>query len=68
MALDPTSRVRFNLSAAAVLLLDPTPLGMSILVQIVTGFGARTLYRCTTAAEARETIVQFCQNWPTERT
>ena len=53
MALDPTSRVRFNLSAAAVLLLDPTPLGMSILVQIVTGFGARTLYRCTTAAEAR---------------
>ena len=40
MALDPTSRVRFNLSAAAVLLLDPTPLGMSILVQIVTGCGA----------------------------
>ena len=56
MALDPTSRVRFNLSAAAVLLLDPTPLGMSILVQIVTGFGARTLYRCTTAAEAREVL------------
>lgn len=56
MALDPTSRVRFNLSAAAVLLLDPTPLGMSILVQIVTGFGARTLHRCTTAAEAREVL------------
>jgi CheY-like chemotaxis protein len=56
MALDPTSRVRFNLSAAAVLLLDPTPLGMSILVQIVTGFGARTLYRCTTADEAREVL------------
>jgi CheY-like chemotaxis protein len=56
MALDPTSRVRFNLSAAAVLLLDPTPLGMSILVQIVTGFGARTLYRCATAAEAREVL------------
>lgn len=56
MALDPTSRVRFNLSAASVLLLDPTPLGMSILVQIVTGFGARTLYRCVTAAEAREVL------------
>ena len=56
MALDPTSRVRFNLSAAAVLLLDPTPLGMSILVQLVTGFGARTLYRCATAAEAREVL------------
>ena len=56
MALDPTSRVRFNLSAAAVLLLDPTPLGMSILVQIVTGFGARTLFRCATAEEAREVL------------
>lgn len=53
MALDPTSRVRFNLSGAAILLLDPTPLGMSILVQIVTGFGGRTLFRCSTAAEAR---------------
>lgn len=53
MALDPTSRVRFNLADAAILLFDPTPMGMSILVQIVTGFGGRTLFRCTTAEEAR---------------
>lgn len=54
MALDPQSRVRFNLGGAAVLLLDATPLGMSILVQLVSGFGAKTFCRCSTAAEARE--------------
>lgn len=54
MALDPTSRGRFNLSQTAILLLDATPMGMSILVQIVTGLGAKQLYRCTTVAEAQE--------------
>lgn len=54
MALDPQSRVRFNLGGAAVLLLDATPLGMSILSQLVSGFGAKMLFRCSTAAEARE--------------
>jgi DNA-binding response OmpR family regulator len=54
MALDPASRARFNLERAAILLLDETPVGMSILVQIVTGLGAKQLYRCTTVEEAQE--------------
>src|ERR1700751_5834090 len=56
MALDPSSRARFNLDKAAVLLLDDTPMGMSILVQIVTGLGAKQLYRCTTLEEAQEVV------------
>jgi DNA-binding response OmpR family regulator len=54
MALDVASRARFNLEKAAVLLLDDTPLGMSILVQIVTGLGAKQLYRCTSVEMAKE--------------
>lgn len=54
MSLDPASRSRFNLEKAAILLLDDTPLGMSILVSIVTGLGAKTLYRCGSVAEAQE--------------
>ena len=53
MGLDPNSRSRFNLKDSAVLLLDATPLGMSILVQIVTGLGAKTLYRCADTESAR---------------
>jgi DNA-binding response OmpR family regulator len=53
MALDPGSRARFNLEQAAVLLLDDTPMGMSILVQIVTGLGAKRLYRCTDVEAAQ---------------
>jgi DNA-binding response OmpR family regulator len=54
MSLDGASRARFNLDKAAVLLLDDTPMGMAILVQIITGLGAKTLYRCTTVEQARE--------------
>lgn len=54
MALDPASRARFNLEKASVLLLDETPLGMSILVQIVTGLGAKQLYRCSNIEQAQE--------------
>ncbi|THD74225.1 MAG: response regulator [Phenylobacterium sp.] len=53
MALDVASRARFNLERAAVLLLDETQLGMSILVQIVTGLGAKQLYRCASLEEAK---------------
>jgi DNA-binding response OmpR family regulator len=56
MGLDPTSRARFNLKEASVLLLDATPLGMSILVQIVTGLGAKSLYRCSDTETAREAV------------
>lgn len=54
LALDPASRVRINLERASVLLLDETPLGLSILVQIITGLGAKHLHRCMTVADAQE--------------
>ena len=56
MGLDPTSRARFNLKDASVLLLDATPLGMSILVQIVTGLGAKTLHRCNDLETAQTAV------------
>ncbi|MGA0605840.1 response regulator transcription factor [Phenylobacterium sp. VNQ135] len=59
MSLDAASRARFNLDRAAVMLLDDTPLGMSILVQIVTGLGAKTLYRCTTVEQAQEVASNY---------
>lgn len=55
MALDLASRARFNLEKATVLLLDDTPVGMSILVQIVTGLGVKQLHRCTTVEMAQKT-------------
>ncbi len=54
MALDPASRARFNLQRASVLLLDPTALGMSILVQIVSGLGAKIIHRCTSVEMAHD--------------
>lgn len=54
MALDPASRARFNLEKASVLLLDETPMGMSILVQIVTALGAKKLHRCADVEQAQE--------------
>ena len=59
MALDVASRARFNLERAAILLLDDTPMGMSILVQIVTGLGAKTLYRCSSVEQAQEVAAQY---------
>jgi DNA-binding response OmpR family regulator len=56
VALDPASRSRFNLQRAAVLLVDATPLGMNILVQIIAGLGAKTIYRCATREEAEEAV------------
>jgi len=56
MGLDPNSRARFNLKDASVLLLDATPLGMTILVQIVTGLGAKNLHRCADVESAREAV------------
>jgi CheY-like chemotaxis protein len=56
MGLDPNSRARFNLKDATVLLLDATPLGMTILVQIVTGLGAKNLHRCADIESARQAV------------
>lgn len=57
MGLDPTSRARFNLSQASVLILDNTPIGLSILVQIVTGLGARHIHRCENIEQAQEAVL-----------
>lgn len=56
MGLDPNSRARFNLKDSSVLLLDATPLGMTILVQVVTGLGAKTLHRCGDIETARAAV------------
>jgi DNA-binding response OmpR family regulator len=56
MGLDPNSRARFNLKDASVLLLDETQLGMTILVQIVTGLGAKNLHRCSDIESARTAV------------
>jgi CheY-like chemotaxis protein len=59
LALDSKSRARFNLSNTAVLLFDPTPMGLSILAQIISGLGAKRLYRCGTIAEAKSVVTEF---------
>lgn len=56
MGLNPESRARFNLERASILLLEPSQMGMSIIVQILTGFGAKVLHRCENVAEAESTI------------
>jgi DNA-binding response OmpR family regulator len=53
MGLDRNSRARFNLRDSTILLLDGTPMGMSIMVQVVTGLGAKTLHRCADVESAR---------------
>jgi DNA-binding response OmpR family regulator len=58
LALDPQSRIRFNLEGAAVLLVDETPMGMSILVSVVTGLGAKLLYRCSNVEAAQEAVAK----------
>jgi DNA-binding response OmpR family regulator len=59
VALDPKSRARFNLSKTVVLLFDPTPLGLAILTQILAGFGARKIHRCSTIDEAKQVVSDF---------
>lgn len=59
MALDPKSRARFNLSKTVVMVFDPTPLGLAILTQILSGFGARKIHRCSTIDEAKQVVADF---------
>jgi DNA-binding response OmpR family regulator len=56
MGLNPESRARFNLERASILILEPTPMGMGILAQILTGFGAKTLHRCESISEGEDAI------------
>jgi CheY-like chemotaxis protein len=58
MALDPNSGRKFNLSQTTVLLLDPTPVGLEILTQILKGIGARQIHRCETVEEAKATVLE----------
>lgn len=56
MGLDSKSRARFNFERASVLLFDSTPMGLEILVQVLSGFGAKVLHRATTGEEARDIV------------
>lgn len=56
MAIDANSRARFNLSKASVLLLDSTTVGMGVLNQILKGFGANVIYRCTSVRDAQDVV------------
>ncbi len=56
MGLDASSRARFNLSQSTILVLDPSALGMAIMVQLLTGFGAKRLHRCDSVEEAQEVV------------
>lgn len=56
MGLNPESRARFNLERASILILEPSQMGMNILVQILTGFGAKVLHRCESVKEAEHTV------------
>lgn len=58
MGLNPDSRARFNLERASVLVLDESAMGMSILVQILTGFGVKSLHRCEKVDEAKDVIAK----------
>jgi hypothetical protein len=50
MSVSPNSII--NLSAATVVIVEPTNQGMEILTQICFGFGVRTPHRCSDASEA----------------
>jgi CheY-like chemotaxis protein len=53
LSIEDHPNARFNLSKASVLLLDSTSMGLSILHQMVKGFGAHTIYRCTDVTNAK---------------
>jgi DNA-binding response OmpR family regulator len=56
MGFSADSRARFNLEQVSVLLLEETTLGMSVLVQILNGFGARKLHRCDSVEKAEKVV------------
>ena len=56
MGFSSDSRARFNLEQVSILLLEETPLGMSVLVQIMNGFGGRKLHRCDSVAKAERVV------------
>jgi CheY-like chemotaxis protein len=49
---------RINLEKIEFLLIDPNPYFLEIMSQVITGFGARSITRCTTVAEARTVLAE----------
>lgn len=56
MGLSAESRARFNLDRASVLIMEGQPMGMSILAQILSGFGVKSLHRAESVNEAKDLI------------
>jgi CheY-like chemotaxis protein len=56
MGLNSDSKARFNLERANVLVLEDNPLGMTILIQILTGFGAKSVRRCESVEQAEQAV------------
>lgn len=54
MSIEANPKARFNLSKASVLLLDSTSMGLSVLAQIIKGFGAHSIHKCTDVNDAKE--------------
>jgi DNA-binding response OmpR family regulator len=52
-------KARINLARASIMLLDDNFQGLGILVQILTGFGAKVLHRCTSIADAKDVAVRM---------
>ena len=53
------ANARINFEKAAVLLLDDSTDGMSIVVQILTGFGVKKINRCSDLATAQDVATQW---------
>jgi DNA-binding response OmpR family regulator len=59
MPLNPQSRARFNLEGASIMAVEPHLLGMDVLVEILSRFGAKNIHRCHSAEEARAAAEKF---------
>jgi PleD family two-component response regulator len=53
---DQLSGARFNLEKMSILVVDGDTMSQAILTQILSGFGAKSLKKCTTSEEARQAV------------
>lgn len=53
---DLLSGARFNLEKMGILVLDADTMSQAILTQILSGFGAKNLKKCSNAEEARQAV------------
>jgi len=51
-------KAKFNFEQASVMLLDENPLSLSVLLQVLTGFGAKQFTRCTDITKAEDEIAK----------